>query len=474
VLSLSSFDYRGPNWIHGTKDNPIFDLVKETNTTYGSLGDIQAVLRPDGSRVPEKLAAESSKTLWDTIAEAFAFSNDKSASIPANDSLMDFLVQEIPKKIRQSLSTSTNQCKDSPIEDDTIHEADVQERIELVLSMAGMWGPFVGSETANQSLRFLWLEECLEGENPFCAGTYSKVLETISRPAKEQADIKLRCKAVRVRSTRETTGAQTVTVETNDGSTFEFDEVVVTSPLGWLKKNLSFFEPPVPGRLQQAVESLGYGHLDKVYVTFQTAFWDEEANTSTSASTTSSAPSTSDDASTTPYPPVTTFLDPPSTNPYTQDAISLSQLPAPHAHPTLLFYTTAKITKQISALLPPSTPYTSINPHNTPLLPFIHNHIRHLPNYNASSPSCMPIAVLATNWAADELAGNGSYTFFPVGLEAGDEDVRTLRWGMPERGVWIAGEHAAPFVALGTVTGAWWSGDAVARRILGIVEEEDK
>ena len=42
-----------------------------------------------------------------------------------------------------------------------------------------------------------------------------------------------------------------------------------------------------------------------------------------------------------------------------------------------------------------------------------------------------------------------------------------MRKGVPERGIWIAGEHTAPFVALGTVTGAWWAGEGVARRIAG-------
>jgi hypothetical protein len=48
-----------------------------------------------------------------------------------------------------------------------------------------------------------------------------------------------------------------------------------------------------------------------------------------------------------------------------------------------------------------------------------------------------------------------------------DEDVRALREGMPERGIWFAGEHTAPFVALGTSTGAYWSGESVGIRILG-------
>lgn len=50
-----------------------------------------------------------------------------------------------------------------------------------------------------------------------------------------------------------------------------------------------------------------------------------------------------------------------------------------------------------------------------------------------------------------------------VGLE---DDIRALRAGVPERGLWLAGEHTAPFVALGTLTGAYWSGEAVGMRLL--------
>ncbi len=46
-----------------------------------------------------------------------------------------------------------------------------------------------------------------------------------------------------------------------------------------------------------------------------------------------------------------------------------------------------------------------------------------------------------------------------------DKDIEALREGCPERGLWFAGEHTAPFVALGTTTGAYWSGEAVAERV---------
>lgn len=47
----------------------------------------------------------------------------------------------------------------------------------------------------------------------------------------------------------------------------EFDEVVVTAPLGWLKKNKSAFAPSLPQRLLSAIHSIGYGCLEKVDLT---------------------------------------------------------------------------------------------------------------------------------------------------------------------------------------------------------------
>ena len=44
------------------------------------------------------------------------------------------------------------------------------------------------------------------------------------------------------------------------------------------------------------------------------------------------------------------------------------------------------------------------------------------------------------------------------------------------RGIWFAGEATAPFAALSTVTGAYWSGEAVGRKILdmyGLVVQKE-
>jgi monoamine oxidase len=55
-----------------------------------------------------------------------------------------------------------------------------------------------------------------------------------------------------------------VLLHTNTGASMEFDEVVLTAPLGWLKQNAGAFEPPLPNRLTKAIDSISYGCLEKV------------------------------------------------------------------------------------------------------------------------------------------------------------------------------------------------------------------
>ena len=52
-----------------------------------------------------------------------------------------------------------------------------------------------------------------------------------------------------------------------------------------------------------------------------------------------------------------------------------------------------------------------------------------------------------------------------IGLQEADKDIEEMRAGLPERGLWFAGEHTAPFQALGTTSGAYMSGESVGKRI---------
>ncbi|PWY90207.1 flavin-containing amine oxidase [Aspergillus heteromorphus CBS 117.55] len=430
----------GPNWIHGTGKNPIAAVAEATGTVLEDFEGNQAVIAADGQVVDDELACKVSEVLWTTIAKAFEYSNTHKETIPADRSLLDFLQEEVDKT---DLSA---------------------EEKALCIETSRLWGAYVGDPIERQSLKFFCLEECIDGNNYFVASTYKDILKHVARAALQHADIRFHQPVVKIESDSrpDLQSAGKVTLTTAGGESFQFDEVVVTCPLGWLKRNKASFSPSLPSRLLQAIDSISYGRLEKVYVTFPRAFWHADPKPETT-----SKPSSFEN------PTFTQFLNPdytphPDNILWNQECISLAALPASCAHPTLLFYTfgpcATYLVSQLAHLPPsPSPEYTS----------FLDNFLRpfysRLHGYNPSNPDCQPLAFAATTWQNDPYAGNGSYCNFQVGLTHGDRDIEVLRAGLgPDRGVWFAGEHTAPFVALGTTTGAYWSGERAAGQICAL------
>ena len=61
-----------------------------------------------------------------------------------------------------------------------------------------------------------------------------------------------------------------------DGSVETGSHVVVTVPLGVLKRGRPRFDPPLPAPVQEAVDALGFGRYEKIALRFESAFWRED------------------------------------------------------------------------------------------------------------------------------------------------------------------------------------------------------
>jgi protoporphyrinogen oxidase len=61
-----------------------------------------------------------------------------------------------------------------------------------------------------------------------------------------------------------------------NGKNNQFDVVIVTLPLGVLKKNAVRFDPVLPSEKREAISRLGMGTLDKVYLLYDRPFWDKD------------------------------------------------------------------------------------------------------------------------------------------------------------------------------------------------------
>ena len=316
------------------------------------------------------------------------------------------------------------------------------------------------------------------------ASTYKNILKHVANSAVQHGCIKLNNAVVDIEAQNRNPGAEArVSVKTASGTEYVFDEVVVTCPLGWLKQNKPIFRPCLPPRLSKAIDSISYGRLEKVYVTFPTAFWHNAPqsipNANGIAARKCSKQQDNCQKGSPQNPPSNSlflspsYVEPPADIPWNQECVSLADLPTDCAHPTLLFYLygccATYIMAQIKSLDPASDAYYA------KLNGFLQPYFSRLPHYDAASESCKPTAFLATQWQNDPWAGNGSYCNFQVGLEDGCGDIRAMREGMGlDRGVWFAGEHTSPFVALGTTTGAYWSGELVAGRISLYYGKENK
>ncbi|MCJ1306777.1 hypothetical protein MMC25_000420 [Agyrium rufum] len=438
----------GANWIHGANHNPILDLAKETGSIAVDTGEAGCAYDENGKLLDDERTEMLNGVFWGTVADAFKYSNE-SSDIPTTKSLKNYFI-------------------------DKLHEKDIpDEDARMALQMSSMWGGYIGESWEKQSLKFFWLEESIDGGNLFLASSYQKIVQRIARAALAKATILFNTKVKTVDTDQNIDGTPCVKVLTSKEN-HTFDEVLVTVPLGCLKRDTIAFSPPLSPRSQRAIRNIGYGRLEKVYITFPSAFWTKSETSSNSDSNDHEEP----------FPFFTHFLAPLYTpeNPshWGVAAISLASnppFPADVNYPTLLFYIhgpcATHITSLVASLSPTSPIYYDV------LNRFFSPYYTRLPNFSASDPDCKPSGILATEWQNDEFAGWGSYSNFQVTDDETvrlDEDIEALRYGEPERGLWFGGEHTAPFMALGTVTGAYLSGEAVGKRFLneyGLCEDEE-
>jgi hypothetical protein len=101
-------------------------------------------------------------------------------------------------------------------------------------------------------------------EETFVEGNYKAILAEVARIPLEKADIKLGEKVVEVCSAERETKHGQVALKTEKGESFYFDEVLMTTPLGFLKRNKDIFKPSLPPRLLAGIDAVSVGHLEKV------------------------------------------------------------------------------------------------------------------------------------------------------------------------------------------------------------------
>ena len=236
--------------------NPIVELARETGTPLHRWKENTVLVDSDGQLVSSRDANDALKQVWNILEAAMVHSTKYSASIRSSESLYDFFKSWCDQECRRGRMTSP--------------------QMKLTLGMSQMWGAYVGDRVERQSLKFYYLEDCIEGgkiisdssghgadylDDCFIPTNYEKIIGRISALPLAQAHIQFKSVMLSVQASK--TGPQAVSVTTSDGKQQHFDDVVITTPLGWLKQHKESIHDLNP-RIMAAIDSISYGRLEKV------------------------------------------------------------------------------------------------------------------------------------------------------------------------------------------------------------------
>ena len=233
----------GASWIHGVDGNPITKLAKEFNVrTVPTDGENAIEFAADGSALPDG-EWEEMEALFEDIYADVAEMQDSTDEDMSLRSAFDQVVAS------RGLS-----------DDDLKH---LNYYVHLVTALE------YGADAKDLSLWWWDQDEEFGGEEVIFPDGYNQISDGLANGL----DIRLGeiVKVVRY-------GADGVEVETSQGN-YVADKAVVTLPLGVLKQASVKFEPPLPESKQGAIDRLGMGVLNKVYLKFPEAFWDEDVET---------------------------------------------------------------------------------------------------------------------------------------------------------------------------------------------------
>ena len=123
--------------------NPIVELAKETGTPLHLWKESTLLVDGDGHLVAPSQANKTLAQVWEILEAASEYSTDHNEKINCSASLYSFF---------ESWCDRAFQAGDMN-----------RQEVELVLGMSQMWGAYVGDRVERQSLKYFYLEDCING-----------------------------------------------------------------------------------------------------------------------------------------------------------------------------------------------------------------------------------------------------------------------------------------------------------------------
>ncbi|VXD01904.1 Amine oxidase [Pseudomonas sp. 9AZ] len=229
----------GASWIHEMDGNPLTALAEEAGarlitTSYDSVIDYDVNGRPLSAARAARLATLKDEYQW-----------------------------AIDQGQRHSIDRSLRNTIESELDWASLSNAD-QELLAFITNSTAEQ-EYAGSRN---DLSTYWFDSLggYDGDDAVFAEGYQTLINFLARGL----NIQLGQTVSAIDSS-----TSTVKVTTNSG-TFSADRVIVSVPLGVLKKGTIRFTPALPSKKTTAINKLGMGHFNKCYLRFPTQFWPQQ------------------------------------------------------------------------------------------------------------------------------------------------------------------------------------------------------
>jgi monoamine oxidase len=448
----------GANWIHGigTKDepNPLMDILH--NKRYRQIrGGVMFRPPPKDSgagdkenlMVPRDSLAMLMDAMWGMIGELHQVSYNTPADeakattllhAMQNSELFQDAFSELPAKYRSTLSGMPQFIEN-------------MEAAPLVASSAE--APYT---KPGVSLLEYAIDD-FDGDQVFLQDGYTPIIEELAKPLYGAGAIETEAEVEAISWSDD----PIITVQTSR-EVYRAKRIVLTIPLGVLKeRHESIFQPALPPSKQEAITSLGFGTLDKVFLVYSHAWWAEEPYQSFFKQGKRLVANSNNDLSI--DSDIDTFMGfthalsglsitpnkPPSPGPRLLSFINLHALTA---YPVLGVFTSCSNALKLESMS------------DADAGAFVHSTFTSwLPAHLPTPPK--PEAVHVTRWAQDEFS-RGSYSHMITGVSERrhrEEFATPLRNGQGAEVRW-AGEHTSEdhfATAHGALISGWREADAI-------------
>jgi monoamine oxidase len=232
----------GASWIHGTHGNPITRLARDVGVRTERTDYNNAVLYAPGG---ERIASAHESTMYERYHRVLRAAHEARDAGGTDISLGAAIDREVEREGDWTDAAVRELDYVLNVELETDYAADVHE---LSLRSWDEGSAFGGPDVVFPDTGYEWLPEHLARGLDVRTGAVAHAVTSDNRG---------------------------VTVGTNAGD-FAAAHAVVTLPLGVLKTGAVTFTPPLPERTQQAIDRLGMGLLDKLWLRFPRVFWDRD------------------------------------------------------------------------------------------------------------------------------------------------------------------------------------------------------